>query len=377
MIAAALRSVGAARSIVIDENDEVLAGNGVVAAAAGAGISKVQVVEADGDTIIAVRRRGLTPDQKRDLAIFDNRAAELADWNIEQLAADVTAGHDLSKFFERAELKDLLRPAGGKIGLTDPDDAPTARATAIVSGDLFALGEHRLLCGDCTAETTVARFIGADRPVLMNTDPPYGVSYAKAVRGRTNQKKGGWADISGDDLSDDALLAFLTKAFTAVPVPVAFIWHPSNRVGVFVRAIEAADFVPSQQIIWVKNALVFGHADYQWRHEPCIYAKRKGARRVLDRTQTTVWEVNKTVGAEHPTQKPVALFLPPILNHTVEGESIYEPFAGSGSQFIAAEQTDRRCLGLEIEPSYCQVIIDRWEAFTGRKAEKVGEAARA
>ncbi len=173
MIAASLRSVGAARSIVIDETNEVLAGNGVLQGAARAGISKLKVVEVDGDTVVAVRRRGLTADQKRDLAIYDNRTAELAAWDIEQLKADVNAGLDLKPFFFEDELTALVR---GKraVGRTDPDEIPAERATDIRIGDVFDLGTHRLMCGDCLDPAVVDRLVPPLQPAAsVVTSPPY------------------------------------------------------------------------------------------------------------------------------------------------------------------------------------------------------------
>src|SRR5579872_2982192 len=161
MNADALRQIGAARSIVIDEDDVVLAGNGGIAAAPAAGITKLRVIEADGQEIIAVRRRGLTPEQKRQLAIYDNRAAELATWNLPQLQSDLDAGLDLAAFFQADELAALFAPSdvGPIVGRTNPDDVPPERSTDIQRGDLFELGQHRLLCGDSTVPSDVARLL--------------------------------------------------------------------------------------------------------------------------------------------------------------------------------------------------------------------------
>lgn len=149
----------------------------------------------------------------------------------------------------------------------------------------------------------------------------------------------------------------------------------------FAAAAAAADILIHRQIIWKKPGFVLTRSGmYHWAHELCFFGWRRGHQPPWygPKNQTSVWELGRDADAgQHPTQKPVALFLPPITNHTLEGEAVYEPFAGSGSQFIAAEQTSRRCVGLEIEPRYCQVVIDRWEAFTGQTAVKVGEAVHA
>jgi hypothetical protein len=177
MVTEALHTVGAARSIVIDEDNLILAGNGVTEAAVAAGLTKVQIVDVEGDTLVAVRRRGLTATQKRALAIYDNRTAELAEWNIEQLAADLTNGEDLSAFFLPDELTALLGPSAATPGLTDPDAVPEPRATDIQRGDLFALGRHRLLCGDSTQAADVALVMADGKAALFATDPPYLVDY--------------------------------------------------------------------------------------------------------------------------------------------------------------------------------------------------------
>ena len=389
MLADALREVGASRSIVIDETGEVLAGNGVVEAASTVGLSKVQVVEADGETIVAVRRRGLTPEQKRALAIYDNRVAELAEWDWDQLGADQAAGLTLEPWFTDAELatgfKDL------KTGQTDPDDAPGIHSTDIVRGDLFELGTHRLLCGDATSAADVARVMGNQHAGLMNTDPPYGVDYAAVKDGiprsgfRDIQARGG--DITNDDLVDGPQLqAFLERMIRAAvphlcPAPAFYLWHPMLTQGTFfAAAAAAADILIHRQIIWVKPHFVLTRSgQYHWKHELCFYGWIRGQPCPWygDKSQVSVWELGESQRDRvHPTQKPVALFVMPIQNHTCRDDVVYEPFAGSGSQFIAAEQTTRQCYGLEIEPRYCQVTIDRWEAFIGQRAQKVGEAIR-
>jgi hypothetical protein len=183
MLAEALRTVGAARSIVIDETGEILAGNGVVEAASAAGLSRVQVVDADGETVVAVRRSGLTAEQKRALAIYDNRTAELAEWNFEQLAADQAAGMSLQPFWTTDE-EAALFPKASKAGKTDPDAVPNERPTDIQSGDLFELGRHRLLCGDSTNAADVARVMGAQRADIVITSPPYNVGAKSSMPNR-------------------------------------------------------------------------------------------------------------------------------------------------------------------------------------------------
>jgi DNA modification methylase len=376
MLVDALQKVGASRSIVLDENDVILAGNGVVEAASEAGLTKVQVVEADGDTIVAVRRRGLSEEQKRDLAIYDNRVAELATWNVEQLAADLKDGLDLSPFFFEEELKSILGD-GPKVGLTDPDAVPAERPTGIVAGDLFELGAHRLLCGDCTTAGDVVRLMGNVAPFLMVTDPPYGVNYdpdwrnEAADRGLIDHAARRVGLVTNDNRID------WTPAWELSPSDVCYCWHADRHANAVQVSLEAARYEIRSQIIWAKSRFAISRGHYHWQHEPCWYAVRAGANAdwIGDRSQTTLWAVtlDENVAGGHSAQKPVELMTRSIKNH---GGDVYDPFCGSGTTVIAAEQLLRRCFAIELEPQYCQVIIDRWEAFTGQKAVKVGEAIR-
>jgi DNA modification methylase len=265
-----------------------------------------------------------------------------------------------------------LAPLKPTVGLTDPDDIPPlGDDSGIKAGDLFALGDHRLMCGDSTVAADHARLMGGAKATLLATDPPYGVDYASVVGGRKNQKAGGWRDIAGDELRDEPLFELVRDALALSDAKTLFLWHAAKRSPIFMRALEETGFELAQQIIWVKNALVFGGSDYQWRHEPCFYARRKGSWCDDDRTQTTVWEFSKEHEPVHPTQKPVELFAIPMRRHTRSGDVCYEPFSGSGSQLIAAEQLGRRCYAMEIDPRYVAVAIKRWEDFTGRTSERL------
>jgi DNA modification methylase len=385
MIATALKDVGAARSIVIDEDNVILAGNGVTAAAAAAaGISKLRVVDAAGDELIAVRRSGLTAQQqqKRALALYDNRTAELAEWSVAQLQADLTNGEDLTAFFLPAELKALF---GVKPGETDPDATPPPRPTGIVVGDLFELGTHRLLCGDSTTSGDVARLMGNVVPFLMVTDPPYGVAYDPKWRLESGINKSHQKRAEGVVANDDR--ADWLPAWQLFPGDVAYVWHGGLHATVVSTGLLAAGFDVRSQIIWAKPSLVIGRGHYHWQHEPCWYAVRKSAaaKWAGDRKQATVWAIanmHRTQGnvddgkTDHGTQKPVECMLRPIRNHGGPDDHVYDPFVGSGTTLIAAEQAERRCFAMELTPAYVQMAIDRWEAFTGSTAVKVGEAVR-
>ena len=375
MIVDALHQVGAARSIVIDEQGQVLAGNGVVEAAAEAGIHRVTVVDADGETLVAVRRRGLTRTQKRQLALYDNRSAELAAWNTDQLRADLDAGEDLSAFFVEAELDQLLGdPVTLASGQTDPDAAPALRPTRITAGDLFTLGAHRLLCGDSTKADDVGRALGEARPTVMVTDPPYGVDYDPTWR---DAVPGGRPVIMRGAVPHDTRVDW-TSAWRLFPGDVAYVWHAARSTADVQRHLQTAGFACRAQIVWVKPHFILSRGHYHWQHEPCWYAVRRGrpASWRGDRSQSTVWEIagmNPMGGGHelklgHGTQKPIACMRRPLENH--DGD-VYDPFCGVGTTLMAAEQLSRRGYAIEIDPRYVQASIDRWEAFTGQRAVRV------
>jgi DNA modification methylase len=370
MVVDALQQVGAARSIVIDEDNVILAGNGVTEAAAEAGITKLRVIDAAGDELIAVRRSGLSEAQKRALAIYDNRTGELATWNFEQLVADGDAGLSLQPFWTPEEEAALLARQSVQAGKTDPDDIPAERPTGIQSGDLFELGRHRLLCGDATAPADVARVLGDVTPVLMVTDPPYGVEYDPAWRAEAgiNHNTQKLGRVANDDRAD------WRNAWALFPGSIAYVWHAGLKASIVQTSLEVSGFELRSQIIWAKDRMALSRGDYHWQHEPCWYAVRRGAqgRRTDDRTQTTLWTIpaRDDAGHGHGTQKPVECMRRPMQNHEVG--DVYEPFCGSGTTIIAAEQLGRRCAAIEIEPRYVQVVIDRFEAFAGSRAIKVG-----
>jgi len=369
MVSDALREVGAARSIVIDEDNVILAGNGVTEAAAEAGITRVRVIEASGDELIAVRRSGLTPAQKRALAIYDNRTGELATWDFDQLKADVDAGLSLQPFWTEEETAALLAkhfpPAEG---LTDPDAVPDERATDIVPGDLFELGRHRLICGDSTDALVVDKVLAGVKPHLMVTDPPYGVNYDPA-KARAPSKDSARGKVLNDDRSD------WREAWSLFTGSVAYIWHAMRTSGTVFSSLEDCGFEVRSEIVWDKGRLVMSRGHYHPQHESCWYAVRDTASWSGGTKQSTVWLIHHQKSETgHGAQKPVECMRRPIENNSSHGQAVYEPFSGSGTTIIAAEQTGRACYAIELNPTYVQVAIDRWEAFTGQKAVKVGEA---
>lgn len=353
MVADALRQVGAARSIVIDERNVVLAGNGVREAAAEAGITRVRVIDAAGDEVIAVRRSGLTPDQKRALALYDNRTAELAEWNVDQLQADAAAGLELTPFFTDEELGKIL---GAKGGRTDPDAIPPLRATSIQAGDLFELGAHRLLCGDCTKAADLERLLAGAVADVCLTDPPYGIGLKYAT-------------------FDDTLATVTALAAQWLPLARA-----AAKVVVFSPGIKGQWLYPEPD--WVLGWFYAGGMRYcpwgfnGWQpflaygKDPALAASQGCRPDTIHSTSTP-----RADDIDHPCPKPMAVWEWLLNRLTFAPRAlVVDPFAGSGTGIIAAERLERRCVALELAPAYCQVIIDRWEAFTGAHARKVADA---
>jgi DNA modification methylase len=357
----ALNEVGAARSIVIDEHGVILAGNATVEAAGEAGLRKVHVVDADGDTIVAVRRTGLTAKQKARLALFDNRAAELADgWDLDVLKQLQADGVNLDGLWHEDELAELmgLEP---KAGLTDPDSVPELRPTDIVRGDLFALGQHRLLCGDSTNAEDVARVMGGEKAQCVFTDPPYGVDY-QAMRKGTKRI----ANDATPEAASEAIRSALALAFYASAHFVCSGW---KYLGMVIDAMEACSIEPKACIVWDKKRGVQNLDRYHKQHEFIVYAGPYGGQKTV---AGDVWQVDRDFDPDHATPKPVELVSIALTTATLSEWRIYDPFLGSGTTLIACEQLNRRCFAIEIEPAYVQVALDRWEAFTGQKAVKVG-----
>lgn len=254
---------------------------------------------------------------------------------------------------------------------TIEDEVPEPPADPITQpGDLWILGDHRLLCGDSTKAEDVKRLMGGIKADLFLTDPPYNVDYV----GKTKAK----LTVENDSMGDSEFRLFLQvcfkNAFASMKPGAAFyIWHADLEGYNFRGAVFDCSQKVRQCLIWLKNTFVFGRQDYQCKHEPCLYGWKEGDSHdwYNDRKQTTILEFDRpTSSQEHPTMKPVALFSYQITNNTPKGAIVYDPFLGSGTTLIASEQLGRKCYGMEISPSYCDVIVKRWETLTGRKANR-------
>jgi DNA modification methylase len=370
-----LREYGAGRAVLIDRHGWIISGNKTVEQAKRLHMP-LRVVKTDGRYLIAVQRDDLdlaTDSRARALAIADNRVGELdLEWDVDMLKQLQAEGLDLSAFWTDAEFAQLF--ADTKTGLTDENAVVEPGPTDIVPGELIILGRHRLLCGDSTSAGDVRRLLDGARPLLMTTDPPYGVSYDPAWRHRVNPQQ---RTAVGRVMNDDR--AGWRDTWDLFAGVIAYVWHAALKAPTVAADLEAAGFIIRSQIIWRKQHFALSRGDYHWSHEPAWYAVRGKGRWRGDRRQTTVWDVanlnpmggtrsDQNAVTGHGTQKPVRLFEIPILNHTTPADAVYDPFCGSGTAMIAAEKLGRPCYAMEIDPKYVQVAVTRWEAFTGQKA---------
>jgi len=386
LLAASFAEHGAGRSILVDRHGRIIAGNKTAEEAKARGLP-IQVVTTDGTTLVVVQRRDL--DLKRDpsaraLAIRDNRVAELdLNWDPQVLEALRREGVSLESLWSPEEWRTLL--GDEPMAAAADDHVFEPGPTTLQRGDLLRLGRHRLLCGDATNGDDVARLLGDAVPLLMCTDPPYGVQYAPTWRQQVNPRQ---RTAAGTVMHDDQ--AAWPAAFRSFPGDVVYAWHAGARSIEAGAALEQAGFQIRAQIIWRKPHIVLSRGHYHHQHEPCFYAVRRGktGRWTGDRTQSTVWDVPNLnpfgrgdanpadARTPHSTQKPVRLFEIPMLNHTSPGEAVYDPFAGSGSSVIAAEKLGRAAYVMDLDPRYVQLIADRWERYTGQRAERVASRGR-
>ena len=365
-IAASMARFGWTVPCMVGDDGELIAGHGRVLAATELGLAEVPVI----------RLGHLDEAERRAYRIADNKLTELGDWD-EALLRDEVAGlladdFDLSLLgFAEDELETLLKdPDLGEDGAAEgEDEVPEPPADPVsVPGDLWRLGDHRLICGDSTSADVVAKLLGNVRPLLMVTDPPYGVEYDPSWRNQTGASA---TKRTGKVLNDDR--ADWREAWALFPGDVAYVWHGALHATTVADNLIAAGFDIRSQIIWAKDRLVLSRGDYHWQHETCWYAVKKRGKGhwAGDRKQTTLWQIaNRDQDAEtvHGTQKPVECMRRPILNNSSPGQAIYEPFMGSGTTLIAAETTGRVCYGIELNPAYVDVAIARWQNLTGQSA---------
>jgi DNA modification methylase len=380
-VAASIAEYGWRQPIVVDARGVIIAGHTRLLAAKRLGLARVPVHVATD----------LTPQQVKAYRLADNRTAQETSWDPELLPLEVAEladlGYDLDLLgFDSDELAELTFLA--KEGLTDPDEVPEPPLEPVTKrGDLWQLGDHRLLCGDATDEDDVARLMDGKQAVLMATDPPYLVDYDGGnhpathanggKRGRPTSK--GWDAYHDPETAVAFYADFLRLALGCALVerPAVYQWHAMMRSECVFAAWRTVGLLAHQELIWVKSRAVLTYCDYLYDYEPCLYGWVKGhkpPRRPPNDARAT-WRIDSSSEdgeRRHPTVKPVECFRRPIAYHTVPGELIYEPFCGSGTALIAAEELGRVCYALELAPEFCDVAVSRWEHFTGRKAVRHG-----
>lgn len=391
-VAESIKNFGFKVPIVIDRDNVIVAGHTRLKAARKLGLETVPCIIADD----------LTPEQVKAFRLADNKTAELAEWDFDMLEQELA---ELAESFEMSDFGFEGAAAGeDEKGVTE-DDVPEVDEEGeptVQVGDIWQLGEHRLMCGDSTDAKSVKKLMDGAEADLIVTDPPYNVDY----EGKTIEK----LTIQNDNKSSRDFYTFIYKAFENLASVtkaggVAYVCHAHMESINFMASFQAAGFYLSQMLIWNKNSMCIGRSDYQWKHEPIMYGWKQGAAHYFtdSRVETTVIEdkpnVNKmskdelkeyvkellkrepasTVieedkpsrSEDHPTMKPVKLIAYMIRNSSRVGEIVLDVFGGSGTTLIACEQTGRRCRMMELDPKYCDVIIKRYEALTGRAAVKI------
>jgi DNA modification methylase len=362
-IAASIKEFGWTNPILVSGDDTIIAGHGRLMAARKLALVEVPVIVLDH----------LSKSQQRALVIADNQLALNAGWNMDMLKAEIEDlqldDFDLNILgFDDKFLDGLLEPEP-TAGLTDEDAVPEVPETPkTVLGDVWVLGNHRLMCGDSTSIDALEKLTEGRLVDMWLTDPPYNVAY----EGGTKEK----LTIQNDSMGDDDFRQFLRDAYVAADAvmkagAVFYIWHADSEGYNFRGAAKDAGWQVRQCLVWKKSSLVMGRQDYHWQHEPCLYGWKEGAAHLwaTDRKQTTILEFNKpSRNGEHPTMKPVELFEYQMLNNTKGADLVLDSFGGSGTTIIAAEKHGRYGRLMELDPKYCDVIVKRWQEFTGKEA---------
>ncbi|RSC23543.1 site-specific DNA-methyltransferase [Acinetobacter sp. FDAARGOS_515] len=364
-IAASIREFGFLNPIIIDGDNGIIAGHGRVMAANKLGVKELPCVDASH----------LSPAQKKAYVIADNKIALNSDWDNELLRVELEGLQELDfdlslTGFNEDELGDLLNvellpeyeeDADGEV--IEPPAEPKTK-----EGDVWILGKHRLMCGDSTSIDALEKLCNNQLVDMWLTDPPYNVAY----EGKTKDA----LTIKNDSMGDDDFRQFLRDCYVAAdavmkPGAAFYIWHADSEGYNFRGAAKDANWKVRQCLIWKKSTLVMGRQDYHWKHEPCLYGWKDGAGHLWasDRKQTTILEFDKpSRNGEHPTMKPVELFEYCLMNNTKGGDIVLDSFGGSGTTMIACEKSGRTGYLMELDPKYCDVIINRWQTLTGKDA---------
>jgi DNA modification methylase len=368
-IASSIKEFGFLNPIITDGSNGIVAGHGRVLAAQKLGLKELPCIEADH----------LTESQKRAYVIADNRMALDAGWDAEMLKVELgdldAAGFDLSLTgFDLGELENFL--AEPTEGLTDEDAVPDVPAVPVtVLGDVWVLGKHRLMCGDSTVQTDADKMMQGERGDLLFTDPPWNVNYGAVKAGNAMGYKP--RKILNDHMSEADWTQFVTgfcASFYAVTKPgaLAYVVMSAQEWPAIDKGLREAKFHWSSTIIWVKDSLVLSRKDYHTQYEPLWYGWNEDGPRIMhvpDRKQSDIWNIPRPkVSDLHPTTKPVQLIERALLNSSARGALVVDLFGGSGSTLIACEKHGRDARLMELDPKYCDVIVKRWQEFTGKDA---------
>lgn len=357
-VANSIKEFGWQQPIVVDKDNVIIVGHTRYKAAKKLGMDKVPVVVASN----------LSDEQVRAYRLADNKTGELTDWDMSLLDDELgdIADIDMSDFGFDLDLDD------DEVEVQEDDfDDEIPEEPKSKLGQIYQLGRHRLMCGDSTNPEMVKKLVGGVQCDLLLTDPPYNVGY----EGKQSSKM----TIKNDRQEDDKFYKFLFDAFSVAKDNLKqgasfYIWYASSEAANFNNAANNAGLSVREELIWEKNNLVMGRQDYQWKHEPCLYGWVEGGSHswYSDRKQTTVMHFDKPQRSDlHPTMKPIALFDYQIKNSTKSGDTVLDLFGGSGTTIMACEQDGRNACVMEYDPKYVDVIIKRWEDFTGKKAESI------
>lgn len=357
-VANSIKEFGFKVPIVLDKNNVIVAGHTRYKAAKLLKITEIPCIIADD----------LSDEQVKAFRLIDNKAAELSSWDIDLLNLELENIKDIDMELFNFEISNILdNVVDDEYEVELPEDPKTK------NGNIYKLGNHYLMCGDSTNPDDVKKLMNNQLADLIVTDPPYNVNY----EGKTNNN----LKIMNDNMEDNQFYSFLESAFINLYNSVKdggsiYVFHADTEGLNFRKAMMSSGFKLAECLVWVKNAFVMGRQDYHWKHEPVLYGWKPGASHyfINDRSQSTVLEFDKPIrNEEHPTMKPIDLIAYLINNSSKKDEIVLDLFGGSGTTMIACEQTNRKAFIMELDPRYCDVIVDRWEKFTNQKAELINE----
>lgn len=367
-IVASINEFGFTNPLLIDEKDNIIAGHGRLLAS-----KKLKMEE-----VPCIVLSGLTEAQKKAYIIADNKMALNAGWDDELLKIELENLKELDFDLELTgfnvdELDDIFQVEEEQQIVEDDFDIEPPEEPKAKLGDIYQLENHRLMCGDSTSEEDVSKLVGEQKMDLLITDPPYNVDYT----GKTKEAM----KIQNDKMENNVFHDFLVKAFSNAynflkDGGAFYCWYASKEVVNFHTALQDSGFTVKQELIWNKNSMVMGRQDYQWKHEPCLYGWKETSSHAWysDRKQTTIINWDRPSKADlHPTMKPIGLFDYQIKNSSKKEDNILDLFGGSGTTIMACEQNNRNAYTMEYDPKYVDVIINRWEEFTGKKAVLIKE----